>query len=130
MQADPGETEGVPSDNTTLSAVLERYEAAGYTVQFVIEAGGTLVCGNCGASVPAAEANVRSRRRLEGASDPADMAVIHAVTCTTCGRDGTVVSRYGPEADEDEIAFLLAARRPEGDERIASDADPGDASAS
>jgi uncharacterized membrane protein len=45
-------------------------------------------------------------RRLEGASDPADMAAVLAVTCSACNARGTAVVRFGPEATAGEATLL------------------------
>ena len=39
---------GVPSDNTTLTAVLGEYEAAGYTGQFEVISDAAIACVTCG----------------------------------------------------------------------------------
>ena len=98
-----------PSDYTTLTAVLSRYEAAGYATPMTIDANGEVRCGECGTTHNPASASVESLRRLEGASDPADMAAVVAVRCESCGSAGTAVVRFGPEATEGDAAFLLAA---------------------
>ena len=50
------------------------------------------------------------RRRLEGASDPGEMANILAVTCPACGSRGVAVCRFGPEASEWDALLMQAAR--------------------
>jgi hypothetical protein len=52
-------------------------------------------------------------RRIEGASDPADMIAIAAVKCPNCGTKGTAVLGFGPEADEDD-AEVLRRLSPDG----------------
>ena len=49
--------------------------------------------------------------RFEGASDPGDQAIVLGVSCTEWGRKGVVVSAYGPDADPDEAALLVALTR-------------------
>ena len=97
-----------PSDETTLISVLDGFHAAGYTADFLIGDGGTIRCRSCGVETPAEDAAVEDIRRLEGASDPADMAAVLALVCPACSARGTVVVRYGPEAGPDDMAVLLA----------------------
>jgi hypothetical protein len=98
-----------PSDNTTLSAVLADYAAAGYSGQLRVDDDG-VHCGVCGSVSAVERIEVRSLRRLEGASDPADMAAVVASACPVCGTPGTFVLRYGPEASEPEAELLRRAR--------------------
>ena len=46
--------------------------------------------------------------RFEGPSDPGDQAIVLGVSCTAWGRKGIVVSAYGPDADPEEAALLVA----------------------
>jgi len=100
--------EGAPSDNTTLSAVVADYESAGFTTAFLIRDGGTITCRHCGQTSPARQFSLHSLRRLEGASDPADMVAVAAVHCPSCEARGLLVLPYGPEAGEDETLVYLA----------------------
>lgn len=99
---------GAPSDNTTLQAVLEAFAADGYDQDMFIVQGGNVRCGACRHDTPASQLQLDSLRRLEGASDPADMAAVLAIACLQCGAKGTAVARYGPEADADHDEVLLA----------------------
>jgi hypothetical protein len=99
---------GAPSDETTLTAVLESFRTDGYEGDFLIGESASIRCRSCDVSTPADDAAVEAIRRLEGASDPADMAAVLALVCPACSTRGTVVVRYGPEADVDDVAVLLA----------------------
>lgn len=96
----PGPTPVVGRDpmDTPLLAVLRRYEEDGYRAQFDAREGGVVHCFTCGEDVPAASCRHGSVRRLEGASDPADMLAVVPVRCPSCGALGVVVANYGPEA--------------------------------
>jgi hypothetical protein len=59
---------------------------------------------------PAEQIEIRSLRRLEGASDPADMAAVIATACPSCGTLGTIVVMFGPEATEPEVKLLRRAQ--------------------
>ena len=115
MSPDPGSESGpadpeygAPSDNTTVVAELERFRADGYDGDFLVEAGPALRCRTCDQVTPAADLELDALRRLEGASDPADMAAILALQCPSCGAKGTAMVHYGPGATEEDDALLLA----------------------
>lgn len=97
---------GAPSDNTTVVAELERLRTDGYGGEFLLEAGPALRCRSCDHLTPAGELELDALRRMEGASDPADMAAILALTCASCGSKGTAMVHYGPGATEDEDELL------------------------
>ena len=101
--------QGVPSDNTTAVAELERLRREGYDRDFFAVEGPGLRCGACRHVIPAADLELDALGRLEGASDPADMAAILAVTCPSCGARGTAMVKYGPDAtaEEDELLRQL-----------------------
>lgn len=103
---------GVPSDNTTLSAVLSDFEAAGFTAQLIVTEDGGVDCAACGATVDPAELDVHEARRLEGASDPDDMMSVVAASCPRCDVRGTMVVRYGPLAGPGDQAVSRALRPP------------------
>ena len=90
---------GAPSDNTSLVAVIAGYRARGYEADFHVADDGNLCCRVCGHCVVPATVTLDELRRLEGASDPADMLAVLAVRCPACGAKGTAVVQYGPEAE-------------------------------
>jgi hypothetical protein len=88
--------------------VIDRLEAEGYTTQFAAREGGTIQCLTCRDSFAPDEAGTAELRRVEGASDPADMAAIGAVTCPRCDARGTLVLKFGPDATPEEDDALRA----------------------
>jgi len=104
-----------PSDNTTLSDVLRSYDEAGFSGQFGVTDDGLLHCFTCDSVVAPKEAELQSLRRMEGASDPADMLAVLALVCPRCTTGGTMVVHYGPEAEPGESAVLLAVEDHRGD---------------
>ena len=90
--------EGTPSDNTTLTTVLEQFAELGFTGHFVVDDDGGVECGACGATSASADLQFEHTRRLEGASDPDDMLSVVAARCPKCGQGGTIVMGYGPNA--------------------------------
>lgn len=93
-------------DATSLVEVTARMEAQGFTGQFAAIEGGEVRCFTCRKSSPAASVSMAALRRLEGASDPDEMAAVAAVTCPQCGTSGTLVLKYGPEATPEESDVL------------------------
>lgn len=95
---------GAPSDNTTLVSVLQEFGASGHPADFGLGDGPVLRCPQCDHET--ADVIVDRTRRLEGASDPADMAMVVAVRCPRCDAAGTAVLRFGPEASAEEGELL------------------------
>ena len=89
-------------------------EAAGYGGQTAARPGGRIVCFTCRQESDAAEVEVSALERTEGASDPADMLAVAAVTCPRCGTRGTLLLNYGPESDEDDADVLVRLNAPGG----------------
>ena len=84
---------------------------------FEPEAGAVLRCGSCGAVTDASTFERRWQNRLEGASDPDDMAQVSGLVCPACGVLGTFVSLFGPGAGTDAADVMVAfqaARRDAG----------------
>jgi hypothetical protein len=104
---------GVPSDNTTLVAVLAAAERDGFTGDFFVTEDARLRCGTCRDDHDPAAVELRGLRRIEGASDPADMAAVLSLVCPHCQARGTAVVRFGPEAgpQDDEVLRVLEDRR-------------------
>jgi hypothetical protein len=113
---------GVPGD-VTLIQVLSELARSGFDQDVLVDQDdGWLTCAVCRARTSARDANVDSLRRVEGASDPADMAAVLSMTCASCGSRGTAILRFGPEASPGEAAVLVAM-----EERSLPVAPPGDA---
>ena len=109
-------TDDQPHD-VTLVDVLRELSDSGYTSDFFVdEDEGSLCCGSCRTCQEAGQVRLDGIRRLEGASDPADMAAVLAITCSSCGQQGTAVVKYGPEASAGEAILLreLDDQRPGG----------------
>jgi nicotinamide-nucleotide amidase len=122
-----GAYQGVPSDNTTMTAVLEAYARSGWSSDFVVDdADGLVECVTCGGRIEAEHTIVESLRRLEGASDPADMSAVVALQCPLCQATGTAVVRYGPESSPAEAALFARARDGRGSSALPSAAAPGE----
>jgi hypothetical protein len=109
MEYVPGEGE-----DETLLHVLRELEALGFTGQFMPRVGGQVECLTCHRLSPADDTVFRHLRRLEGASDPADMLAVVGLACPHCDALGTAVLGYGPEAsalDAEVLELLEDCRR-------------------
>jgi hypothetical protein len=111
-----GDTAGSPDryvqgEAVTLSSLLDDLGALGFTGQFDVHGGGVR-CLRCRVTTATPAVAVEDLRRLEGASDPADMLAVVALRCPHCGTRGTLVLNYGPEAtpEDAEVLGLLPAR--------------------
>jgi hypothetical protein len=98
----------VAQDAQTITEVLARYEGEGYTGQFRVLEGGRLQCLTCREEHDARSVELDRLRRLEGATDPADMVAVAALVCPNCRARGTVVLSYGPEATLEDSEVLVA----------------------
>jgi hypothetical protein len=84
----------------------------GWTGQATPVEGGLVRCDGCGAPFPAADVGVDALARVEGASDPADEAVVIAVTCPGCSSRSVLVLSYGMNAEIADADVLLALPDP------------------
>lgn len=98
-------------DAASLPEILRDLAAEGYAGDLVAREGGDVLCRACGEASPAAAYASAGLRRLEGASDPADMAAVAALTCPRCQSKGALVLRYGPEAGVEDGDVLAALDR-------------------
>jgi hypothetical protein len=102
MEYEPGEGE-----DRTIVEVLGALERAGYVGQFVPRDGAEVECLQCHRRWPADKTALRELRRLEGASDPADMVAVVGLQCPLCSHLGTAVLSYGPEASDVDTEVLI-----------------------
>lgn len=101
MKSRGGETGGL-----TLRDAIAYYESRGYKGQFGAREGGQVMCFSCQTRNEPATVRLDSLRRVEGVSDPADMALVAALRCPQCGAWGTGTFMYGPmAAPEDNEAI-------------------------
>jgi hypothetical protein len=86
--------------------VLADYAEEGFDSSFSVLPGSRVECLSCRQLSPAAMVTMTSLRRMEGESDPADMAAVLAVTCPACGERGTLVVGFGPAATAEDADVL------------------------
>ncbi len=102
------------SEAQTLRGIVSQFERDGYESQFGAREGGRIRCFTCRSDMDPDEVAVDEIRRMEGASDPADMVAVLPVTCPRCGARGTLVLGYGPEASLEDSEVLAAVPDPSG----------------
>lgn len=103
-----------PTDPTTLTEVLADYADAGFTGEFDVTDDALVRCLSCMNELDPNRLDVLSLRRLEGASDPADMLSVITMICLSCGEKGVLVSNYGPEATPQQATVVQALRDQRG----------------
>jgi len=107
-----------------LSDVVGRLSDDGFDGQFRSVEGGRIQCLTCRQDFPAQDAHADQVTRIEGESDPADMAMVVPVRCPSCGASGSLILRYGPDASAaDADVLVLLPRTP--NEARAGTSSPG-----
>jgi hypothetical protein len=101
-----GRQQSTPRGSESLLDVLNEAADEGFGAQFVARPDGLVECVECGASSSSSALEVIGYRRLEGASDPADMLLVAWVKCPRCGAPGTLTLGYGPNASESDASIL------------------------
>lgn len=104
-------------EDAGLGAILDDFHAAGFTTDLSATDAG-VACGTCRSVSPAGQLLVHRLRRLEGASDPADMLAVVGATCPGCRCDGTLVLAYGPGGDAAHADVLAGLHVPEAADAV------------
>ena len=96
----------------TLSEAMARLARAGYESSFMAVGGGVR-CPACDSWHDAAEIGIDDIVRFEGDSDPADEAMLFALSCARCDARGTYATGHGVDigADDVELVRRLTDRR-------------------
>lgn len=98
---------GVPAEDTIQTAIAALQER-GFGGDMFVTPDALVRCASCDHLAPPGDFELDELRRMEGDSDPADMAAVLALTCRVCGNQGTAIVRFGPEAEPQDIAVLRA----------------------
>jgi nucleotide-binding universal stress UspA family protein len=98
--------QSTPSGADTLMSILDEAAEQGYETQQIGRTGGRIECTACGQHSPPASFDVQHVRRLEGASDAADLLLVVWSPCPSCEQRGVLILGYGPNASEDDTAIL------------------------
>jgi hypothetical protein len=96
----------MPTPDTVTEAVVF-LASEGYVDDYQLCVDGIVDAGT-GATHPVATATVDYQFRFEGDSDPGDQAIVLGVHCVGWGRKGVIVSAYGPDAEPETAALLVA----------------------
>jgi len=83
---------------TTVSEVLNNLKSKGYTVDFNLD-DNCLICHENSLKVHPHEFVVDKHYRFEGMSDPADEAIVYAISSTKHNIKGTLVDGYGTSSN-------------------------------
>lgn len=121
-----GSRSGSPSDQTTVTRLVDDSGDAGYANQFVLQAAAAIKCLACLAIRHASEYSMDALRRMEGASDPDDAVAVIALRCPACDAQGTMVLNYGPSGSPEEGDVLLAMQDKRIDSSVATGTAPGE----
>lgn len=90
----------------TLLNVLTEAAEGGYGTQFIAREDGLIECVHCASANRPASFDIVHFRRLEGASDPADMLIVVWSACPTCEAHGTLTLGFGPNASGADATVL------------------------
>lgn len=96
------------TDGLRLEEALQALEGQGFFTVFKAMPGGRVRCASCALEAPADAIRIEAQHRVEGASDPADNALVAGLHCPGCNDRGTLVLPYGPRARRDEVEVLRA----------------------
>ena len=97
-------TNATTEDMRTLASCVNKLVLDGYTENFQVKDEGMYSPSNNKYYKPE-EVHILNFFRFEGASDPADSAILYAIE-TNDGTKGTLTDAYGPQADLEVEKFL------------------------
>ena len=89
-----------------LVEIVSAFQAEGFDGDLVLTDDAQILCKACGTKQRGARYLQCAQRRTEGASDPADMALVVALECPTCGSKGVLALKYGPDAPREEAELI------------------------
>ena len=88
----------------TLSGCVNKLVSEGYTTNFKVDEKGLTTTEN-GKHFKPEQVHIKNFFRFEGASDPADSAILYAIELDD-GTKGTLTDAYGTYDDEDVGKFI------------------------
>lgn len=91
----------------TVSEILNKLKAEGYTVDFNLE-DTCLACHGNSLKIHPDEFSVDKHYRFEGESDPADEAVVYAISSKKHNMKGTLVNGYGISSNQTSSDMVKA----------------------
>lgn len=98
---------------TTVSEVLNHLKSKGYVVDFNLD-DNCLTCHSNSLKIHPEEFMIDKHYRFEGISDPADEAIVYAISSTKHDIKGTLVHGYGISSDKltNDMIKALTGKRP------------------
>lgn len=98
---------------TTVSEVLNNLKSKGYTVDFNLD-DNCLICHSNSLKIHPEDFVVDKHYRFEGMSDPADEAIVYAISSTKHNIKGTLVDGYGISSDKltNDMVKALKVKEP------------------
>ncbi len=87
---------------------LQDLEDHGITEAFDVLPGGFVRCSACHQVGDARDTALLDVRRLEGKSDPSEMAAVLTLRCSHCGAEGACITSFGPLASAEDQDVLMA----------------------
>lgn len=100
--------DGTEEPEETVVTILRRYEGKGFTGQFSVRAAGDIQCLSCRVLSRPNQVALLALHRVEGSSDPGEMAAVVALECPKCQQKGTLVLAFGSGASSEEALALAA----------------------
>ena len=91
--------------------VEQHLDEKGFGGQFGAREGARVLCFTCHEEFPADQLDADRARRVEGESDPSDMAILVPATCPHCGTGGTLSLQFGPMSSAEESDVIAALPR-------------------
>lgn len=105
-----GRATGSVGDRSQIE-VEQRLADQGFEGQFGARPDASVLCFTCHREFPASDLDGDWARRVEGESDPSDMAILVPVTCPHCATSGTLALQFGPMASVEEAEVIRALDR-------------------
>jgi hypothetical protein len=105
--------EGQSTDMTTLSQVITKVENNGYTEDFKVNDNGKMCSPNSDKEYTPDDLIIDKVYRFEGESDPADMAVLYAITAND-GLKGKLIDAFGTYESRKFAEFIRSVKLAEG----------------
>ncbi len=93
------------------SEVERNLRHEGFDGQFGAREQGQILCFTCHREFAAAKVDADDARRVEGESDPADMAILVTVRCPHCDTAGIMALQFGTMASAEESEVVAAMHR-------------------
>jgi hypothetical protein len=103
-------------ESRSVDGELHDLDDDGMKGTFAVHAGAHLKCSSCSQEIDARDAQIVDVRRLEGSSDPTEMAAVVGLRCPRCHNLGKLVVSFGPMASAEDQDVLLALAVDEWDE--------------